>query len=70
MIMLIVLIVFFLFIGVFELIQSTRKPPKMSANTYKMLRILVGLFSIFIAVFFLAAILSLNFGSRFPGIFL
>lgn len=70
MIMLIILIVFFLFIGVFELVQSTRKPPKMSENLYKILRLIVGLFSIFIAIFFIVAIIALNFGSKYPGIFL
>jgi len=69
MILLIVLVVFFLFIGVFEIVQSTQKPSRLPSKAYPVLRLLVGLLSLLIVIFFVAAIISLNFSNRFPGIF-
>jgi uncharacterized membrane protein HdeD (DUF308 family) len=70
MLLLIILVVLFIFIGVFEIVQSTRKKSKIPVKVYPVLKVTIGILSILIAVLFVIAIISLNFQTRFPGMLL
>jgi hypothetical protein len=68
--MLIVLVVLFTFVGVFEIVQSTRKKTRIPVKVYPVLKVTIGVLSILIAILFVMAIMAFNFHTRFPGMFL